>query len=59
MHSWNSGHRRDVLGQLAAGQTVDEVIEAYPYIDHDDVLAALEYASALASEREVVVTRPG
>ncbi len=47
-----------VLGQLAAGRGIDQVLEDYPYLDRDDVLAALEYAAALAGEREVPVARP-
>ncbi len=33
-----------VLGQLAAEQTIDDVLANYPYLERDDVLAALEYA---------------
>jgi uncharacterized protein (DUF433 family) len=40
-----------LLGQLASGQTVDEVLEYYPYIDRDDVLAALEFAAIAVQER--------
>lgn len=47
-----------VLGQLAAGRTVDEVLSDYPYLDRDDVLAALEYAAVAVNEREVPVARP-
>ncbi len=46
-----------VLGQLAAGRTIDEVMADYPYLERDDVLAALEYAAAV-NEREVPVARP-
>jgi uncharacterized protein (DUF433 family) len=42
-----------VLGQLAAGRTVDEVLADYPYLDRDDVLAALEFAAAALQEREL------
>lgn len=42
-----------VLGQLAAGSTVDEVLADYPYLERDDVLAALEYGAAAAQEREL------
>lgn len=49
---------RAVLGQLAAGHTIDQVLEDYPYLERADVLAALEYASAVVNEREVPVTRP-
>jgi len=44
-----------VLGQLAAGASVDEVLVDYPYLERDDVLAALEYAATDAQERELQV----
>lgn len=44
------------LGQLAAGRTVDEVLADYPYIDRDDVLAALEFAAIAVQERELPIT---
>jgi uncharacterized protein (DUF433 family) len=47
-----------VLGQLAAGRAIDEVLDDYPYLERDDVLAALEYAAAVVNEREVPVARP-
>lgn len=47
-----------VLGQLAAGRRIEEVLEDYPYLERDDVLAALEYAAAVVNEREVPVVRP-
>lgn len=42
-----------VLGQLAAGRTVDEVIADYPYLQREDIFAALEWAAAAAQEREL------
>ena len=47
-----------VLGQLAAGQTIDQILADYPYLEREDVLAALEYATAMVNEREVPITRP-
>ena len=47
-----------VLGQLASGRTIDEVLADYPYLDREDVLASLEYAAAAVNEREVPVARP-
>lgn len=47
-----------VLGQLAAGTSVDDVLADYPYLDRADVLAALEYAAAIVNEREVPIARP-
>ncbi len=46
-----------VLGQLAAGRTTDQVLEDYPYLEREDVLAALEYAAAVVNEREVPVAK--
>jgi uncharacterized protein (DUF433 family) len=47
-----------VVGQLAAGRTIDEVLADYPYLERDDVLAALEYAAAAVSERELPSPSP-
>ena len=47
-----------VLGQLAAGQSIDEILADYPYLERADVLAALEYAAALSQERELPLARP-
>ncbi|MGI8647258.1 MAG: hypothetical protein DLM55_09515 [Acidimicrobiales bacterium] len=46
-----------LLGQLAAGRTIEQVIEDYPYLERNDVLAALEFASAMAAERELPLAR--
>ncbi|MCO5330120.1 MAG: DUF433 domain-containing protein [Ilumatobacteraceae bacterium] len=42
-----------VVGQLAAGRSIDDVLAEYPYLEHADVLAALEFAAADVSEREL------
>ncbi len=47
-----------VLGQLAAGASIDDLLEDYPYLGRADVLAALEYAAAIVNEREVPIARP-
>lgn len=47
-----------VLGQLASGCDIDELLEDYPYLDRADVLAALEYAAAAVNEREIPLARP-
>ncbi|MGH3586642.1 MAG: DUF433 domain-containing protein [Pseudonocardia sp.] len=47
-----------VLGQLAAGRSIEEVLDDYPYLERADILAVLEYAAALAQEREVPLARP-
>jgi uncharacterized protein (DUF433 family) len=47
-----------VLGQLAAGQTIEQILTDYPYLERADVLATLEYAAAIVQEREVPLARP-
>ena len=42
-----------ILGALAVGHTVDEVLRDFPYIQREDVLAALQYAAWRAQEGEV------
>jgi len=48
-----------VLGQLAAGVSIDELLEDYPYLQREDVLIALEYAAAIVNERELPINRSG
>ena len=38
----------DVLELLAAGATRDEILEDYPYLEAEDITAALEYAARQA-----------
>ena len=40
-----------ILDNLAAGLTVDEIVESYPSVSADAVKAALHYAAELARER--------
>ena len=47
-----------VLGQLAAGASIDDLLADYPYLEREDVFAALEYAAAAAQERELAVAAP-
>ena len=45
------------LGQLAGGRSVDQLLADYPYLEHEDVLAALEYAAAVVDQRELPLAR--
>lgn len=45
-----------VLGLLAAGRTVEEVLAAYPYLEREDVQAALAYAAWRTQESEIPLT---
>lgn len=35
----------DVLELLGAGASIDEILTDYPYLEREDVLAAIEYAA--------------
>jgi uncharacterized protein (DUF433 family) len=47
-----------VLGQLAAGRSVEDVLADYPYLERADILAALEFAAAAVQERELPLAMP-
>jgi uncharacterized protein (DUF433 family) len=36
---------KDILEMLAAGATEAEILESYPYLERQDIVAALEYAA--------------
>jgi len=42
-----------IVGLVASGKTVDEVLADYPYLEREDILEALSYAAWRAGEREV------
>ena len=48
-----------ILGLLAAGRTEDEILDAYPYLEKEDIQAALTYATWRVEEREVAVRAGG
>jgi len=45
-----------ILGLLAAGHSVEEILKAYPYVERDDIQAALAYAAWRSEEVEVPLT---
>ena len=42
-----------VVDLLAAGRTTEEILEAYPYLEREDIDQALAYASCILEEREI------
>jgi uncharacterized protein (DUF433 family) len=46
-----------VLGQLAAGRSVDEILADFPDLEAADIPAALEYAAAAVQERELPLSQ--
>lgn len=47
-----------IVSLLAQGQTIDEILVAYPHLTRDDILAALRYAGALLEEERVFPMAP-
>ena len=37
----------DILSLLSAGASFEEILEDYPFLERDDIYAALEYAARL------------
>ena len=46
-----------VLSMLAAGDTVDSLLEAYDWLERDDVLACLAYASKMVAGEDIEPVR--
>jgi len=45
-----------IIGLLAAGRSREEILEAYPYLEPEDINQALTYAAWRVEEREVPLT---
>ena len=46
-----------IVGQIAAGRTLDDLLSDYPYLEREDLLQALRYAAWRAEDREVVLAQ--
>ena len=46
-----------LLGLLAAGETKESILEAYPYLEAEDIEEALRYAAYLAEEETLEASR--
>ncbi len=46
-----------LLGLLAAGETKEAILKAYPYLEAEDIDEALRYAAYLAEEETVEFAR--
>lgn len=42
-----------IVGLLASGQTDEEILQAYPYLEQEDIRAALSYAAWRVEEAEL------
>jgi len=48
-----------VVGMVAEGMGLTEILEAYPDLEPEDIREALRYAALAVLERELPLVRPG
>ena len=46
-----------IVGLLASGQTPDDILKAYPYLEREDIQAALSYAAWRTEELELPIAQ--
>lgn len=44
-----------IVGQIAAGANVQQLLSEYPYLEPEDIGQALQYAAWRAEEREITL----
>jgi uncharacterized protein (DUF433 family) len=44
-----------ILSQIGAGETIEELLVDYPYLEREDILQSLQYAAWLAQGRELTI----
>ena len=47
-----------IVGLIAEGQTVEEILRSYPYLEKDDIQEALAYAAWRCQEAEFSMAAP-
>ncbi len=47
-----------IVGLIASGATSEEILADYPYLELEDIPAALAYAAWRSEEMEVPISRP-
>ncbi len=45
-----------ILKKLAEGMTNEELLEAYPHLEREDILAAISYSAEVISREEMIVS---
>ncbi len=45
---------KNILGMVAGGNRIEDVVQAYPELTMADVVAALEYAAHVIDEEQIV-----
>ncbi len=42
-----------IAGQIGSGTSIEEMLEHFPYLEREDILEAIRYAGAVASDSEI------
>ncbi len=42
-----------IAGQIGSGTTIEEMLVHFPYLEREDILEAIRYAGAVASDSEI------
>ncbi|MBX9602018.1 MAG: DUF433 domain-containing protein [Bryobacteraceae bacterium] len=45
---------RSILGMIAGGYAADQIVESYPELSREDVMAAVEYAATVVDDVQVI-----
>jgi uncharacterized protein (DUF433 family) len=45
-----------IVGQIGAGQMIDDILAAYPYVEREDVLKTARYRLAKRKKRKSITT---
>ena len=45
---------KNILGMIAGGYTIEQVLAAHPELTRDDITEALDYASRVIDEEKVI-----
>ena len=45
-----------ILGMLVAGDSIESLLDAYPYLEKEDILACLAYAHRMVAHERVEIT---
>ena len=46
---------KNILGMLAGGYTLDKILELYPELIKEDIVAAIDYVTQVIDEEKVIL----
>ena len=46
---------KNILGMIAGGYTIEQILKAYPELSREDIVEALEYATNVVDEEKVIL----